>query len=101
MHPLRFSDAAALGRNRQGRSYNYGGPSRSKDSHAVAAAIVSEPSPDALAHRTVDNTDYRILAWRSPPYGDRRCSPHLSHRSSQMYEDNHYTVSPSPQFAIP
>ena len=35
------------------------------------------------------------------PYGDRRCSSHLSHRSGQMYEDKHYTASPSPQFACP
>ena len=24
-------------------------------------------------------TEYRILAWRSPPNGDRRCPSHLSH----------------------
>ena len=100
-HPLRISDAAAVGRSRQGRLLSYGGPSRSKDSRAVAAAIASEPSPDAHTHRPVDNTDYRLLAWRSPPNGDRRCSSHLSHHQVKCTRKHKHTTSPSPQFAIP
>ena len=101
MHPLRISNAAAIGRSRQVRLLRYGGPSQSKNQCTDVAAIASEPNPDARVHRTVDKIDYRILVWRSPPNGDRRCSSHLSHRSGQMYENNHYTASPSPQFTIP
>ena len=77
------------------------GPHSRRSLDADAVAIASEPSPDARAHSTVDKADYKILAWRSPPYGNRRCSSHLSHRSGQMYEDNHYIASPSPQFIVP
>ena len=77
------------------------GPHSRRSQCTDAAAITSEPNPDARAHSTVDKTDYRILAWRSPLYGDRRCSSHLSHRSGQMYEDNHCTASPSPEFTVP
>ena len=105
MHPLRISGAAALGRKRQGRLYTCGGPSRSKGSHAVAAAIASEPSPDALTHSTVHWTN-RLTRMQDTrmaiaPYGDRRCSSHLSHHVRSMYEDKHCTASPSPQFACP
>ena len=72
-----------------------------RSKRADAATIASEPNPDARAHSTVDKTDYRILAWRSPPCGDRRCSSHLLHQSGQMYEEHNYTASPSPQFAVP
>ena len=35
------------------------------------------------------------------PYGDRRCSSHLSPQSGQMYEETTLIASPSPQFAVP
>ena len=35
------------------------------------------------------------------PYGDRRCSSHLSHHCRSMYEETSCTASPSPQFACP
>ena len=55
------------------------GPHSRRSQCTDAAAIASEPNPDARAHSTVDKTDYRLLAWRSPPNGDRRCPSHLSH----------------------
>ena len=56
------------------------GPQQSKESHADAAVIASEPS--RMHTRTAKWTNvqnYRILAWRSPPNGDRGCPSHLSH----------------------
>ena len=102
MHPLRISGATAHGRKRQGRLYTCGGPSRSKGSHAVAAAITSEPSPDALTHSTVHWTN-RLQDTRMAiaPYGDRRCSSHLSHHQVKCTRKHNHTASPSPQFAIP
>ena len=70
----------AVGRSRQGRLLRCGGPSQSKESHVDIAAIASEPS--RMHTRTVKWTNvqnHRILAWRSPPNGDRRCPSHLSH----------------------
>ena len=91
-----------VGRSRQVRLLRCGGPSQVEESHANAAAIASEPS--RMHTRTAKWTNvqnYRILAWRSPPNGDRRCSSHLSHLSGQMYEDKHDQASPSPQFPCP
>ena len=77
------------------------GPHSRRSLRTAAAAIASEPSPDAHAHSSVDKTNYRILAWRSPPNGDRRCSSHLSHHQVKCTRKHNHTASPSPQFAIP
>ena len=88
MHPLRISATAAVGRSRQGRLNTCGGPSQSKDRNADAAAIASEPSPDALTHSTVHWTnrlqDTRMAIapkWRSQMF----ITPVTS--SDQMYEE--------------
>ena len=67
------------------------------------AAIACEPIRMHSRTAKWTNSDYKIQDTRMAiaPYGDRRCSSHLSHRSGQMYEDKHYTASPSPQFACP
>ena len=72
----------AVGHKRQGRLITCGGPSQSKDSHADVAAIASEPSQmhTRTAKWTMQITKDRILAWRSPPNGNRRCPSHLSHQ---------------------
>ena len=90
----------AVGRSRQGRLLRCGGPSQSKESHADAAAIASEPS--RMHTRTTLWTNlqnYRILAWRSLPNGDRRCPSHLSHHGrSNVRGTTIYSISDS-QFA--
>ena len=78
----------AVGRSRQGRLLRCGGPSQVEESHAEAAAIASEPS--RRHSRTASGqTDYRIQDTRMAiaPYGDRRCSSHLSHHFRSMYEE--------------
>ena len=91
------------GRSRQGRLYWCGGPSQVEESRTDAAAIASEPS--RMHTRTAKWTSrlqkIQDTCMAIAPYGDRRCSSHLSHRSGQMYEDKHYTASLSPQFACP
>ena len=73
------------------------GPHSRRSPRTDAAAIASEPNPDAHAHSTVDKTDYKILAWRSHPNGDRRCSSHLSHhRRSNVRGTTIYNISESP-----
>ena len=94
----------AVGRKRQGRLYSVGGPSQVEGSNANAAAIASEPNPDALTHSTVHWTN-RLTRKQDTrmaiaPYGDRRCSSHLSHQVRSMYEECKCTASPSPQFAF-
>ena len=74
---FRFNE---VGRSRQGRLFSSGGPSQSKESRTDVAAIASEPI--RMHTRTAKWTksySNRILAWRSPPNGDRRCPSHLSH----------------------
>ena len=91
-----------VGRSRQVRLFRCGGPSQVEESRANARqSRVSQP--DALTHSKVDKLrlQYRLLAWRSPPNGDRRCSSHLSHHQVKMYEEHKCTASPSPQFALP
>ena len=87
-------------RSRQGRLLRCGGPSQSKESHADTAAIASEPS--RMHTRTTlwaKIIEYRILAWRSPPNGDRRCPSHLSpHVRSNVRGITIYSISDS-QFA--
>ena len=41
-------------------------------------------------------TDYKILAWRSPPNGDRRCSSHLSHHQIKCTRNMIQSISESP-----
>ena len=77
------------------------GPHGRRSLRTAAAAIASEPNPDAHMHSSVDKTDYRILAWRSPPNGDRRCSSHLSHHQVKCTRKHNHTASSSPQFEIP
>ena len=81
----------AVGHKRQGRLITCGGPSQSKDSHADAAAIASEPS--RMHTRTAKWTNSDNNAGYS--HGDR---PHIAiadvhhtcHiKSGQMYEDKH------------
>ena len=102
MHPLRISAAAAVGRSRQGRLNTCGGPSQSKDRNADAAAIASEPIRMHSRSKTVDKQitiqDTRMAI---APYGDRRCSSHLSHHQVKCTRKHNHTASPSPQFAIP
>ena len=96
---MRFNEG---GRSGQERFYTVGGPSRSKESRVDAVAIASEPSwMHKHTEKWTNSQNYRLLAWRSPPNGDRRCSSHLSHHVRSMYEDKHCTASPSPQFACP
>ena len=90
------------GCSQQGRLYRSGGPSQSKDSHADATAIASEPSrmhtrtAKWTMQITIQNTRMAIAPiWRSQMF----ITPVTSVRS--MYEDKHYTASPSPQFTIP
>ena len=61
-----------VGRSRQVRLLRCGGPSQVEESRTDAAAIASEPSPDAHAHSTADkqvtkqNTRMAIAPiWRS------------------------------------
>ena len=102
MHPLRISAAAAVGRSRQGRLNTCGGPSQSKDRNADVAAIASEPIRMHSRSKTVDKQitiqDTRMAI---APYGDRRCSSHLSHHQVKCTRKHNHTASPSPQFAIP
>ena len=85
------------GRSRQERLYTVGGPSRSKESHVDMVAIASEPSwMHKHTAKWTNSQNYRLLAWRSPPNGDRRCSSHLSHHVRSMYEDKHCTAFPTP-----
>ena len=70
-HPLRISDVAAVGRSRQGRLYNNGGPSRSKESTCSEAAIASEPirmhtRTENWTHEQITETRMAIAPiWRS------------------------------------
>ena len=102
MHPLRIS--AAMQSGVVGRDDCSGAVGPHKSKNRMQTRRRSRVSRAGCTHaQQVDKqiTEYRILAWRSPPNGDRRCSSHLSHRSGQMYEDKHYTASPSPQFTVP
>ena len=102
MHPLRISALMKAGVVGRDDCTSAVGPQKSKN--RVQMRRRSRVSRAGCTHAQ-NSGQYRlqsrILAWRSPPYGDRRCSSHLSHRSGQMYEDKHYTASPSPQFACP
>ena len=49
--------------------------------------------------QTVQN--YRILAWRSPPNGDRRCPSHLSHQVRPNVRGTTLTDNSDSQFACP
>ena len=99
-HLLRIFAANAVRRSRQERLFTVGGPSQSKESRVDAVAIASEPS--WMHERTAQWTNvqnYRILAWQSPPNGDRRCPSHLSHHCrSNVRGRSLYNISDS-QFA--
>ena len=101
-HPLRISDAVAVGRSRQGRLYNAVGPhSRRIRMQTRRQSRVSQSGCSHAQHS--GQTDYRIHDTRMAiaPYGDRRCSSHLSHHFRSMYEEHKCIASPSPQFACP
>ena len=46
-------------------------------------------------------TEYRTLAWRSPPNGDRRCPSHLSPHVSSNVRGTTLTDNSDSQFACP
>ena len=92
----------AVGRSRQGRLIRCGGPSQVEESHADAAAIACEPS--RMHSRTAKWTirlQYRILAWRSPPNGDRRCPSHPSHQVRPNVRGTTLTDNSDSQFPVP
>ena len=70
--------AAVAGRKRQhARTVYDGGPHGTQERTQMSAAIVSEPIRRHQTHSTADQTMTvtfnRMLAWRSPPNGNRRC----------------------------
>ena len=102
MHPLRISDAITVGHSRQDGCSLAVGPHSSKDSHADAAAIASEPSRTHTRTRQwTNNLQSRILAWRSPPNGDRRCPSHLSPHVRSNVRGTSLTDNFDSQFPVP
>ena len=99
-HPLQNSAAMQLGVIGRDGCSDAVGPHKSKESHADAAAIASEPSwMHTCTAKWTNVQNYRILAWRSPPNGDRRCPSHLSHHCrSNVRGTTIYSISDS-QFA--
>ena len=94
---FRFNE---VGRSQQGRLFSSGGPSQSKESCTDVAAIASEPIwMHTRTAKWTKSYNNRILAWRSPPNGDRRCPSHLSHHvRSNVRGRTLYSISDS-QFA--
>ena len=102
MHPLRISASMKAGVVGRDGCSGAVGPHRSKNRMQMRRRSRVSRAGGIHAQQS-GQADYRIQDTRMAiaPYGDRRCSSHLSHRSDQMYEDKHYTASPSPQFACP
>ena len=96
---FRFNEG---GRSWQGRLYKCGGPSQSKDSHANAAAIASEPSRmHTRTEQWTNKLQCRILAWRSAPNGDRRCPSHLSRQVRPNVRGTTLTDNSDSQVPVP
>ena len=102
MHPLRISDAMQLGLVGRYDCSGAVGPHKSKESRTDAAAIASELS--RMHTRTAlwtKITEYRILAWRSPPNGDHRCPSHLSPHVRSNVRGTTLTNNSDSQFTCP
>ena len=102
LHPLRISDSMQSGVSGRDGCTQSVGPHKSKNH--VQARRRSRVSQSGCTHAANGGqTDYKEQDTRMAiaPYGDRRCSSHLSHRSGQMYEETTLIASPSPQFEIP
>ena len=91
-----------VGRSRQDGCSVAVGPHTSKDLHADAAAIASEPNRmHTRTEQWTNKLQYRILAWRSPPMAiaDVHHTCHII--SGQCTRKHKCTASPIPQVACP
>ena len=72
--------------------------------HTDEAAVTSEPIGGTSTQQWTQRSQWNTaLAWRSSPYGDRRCSSHLSHQNRQnvrcsckMYNSDSQFPGPNP-----
>ena len=88
MHPLRISDSMQSGISGRDGCTQSVGPHKSKDRMQMRRQ--SRVSRAGCTHaQQSGQSDYRIQDTRMAiaPYGDRRCSSHLSHHFRSMYEE--------------
>ena len=102
MHPLRISDAMQSGVVGRYDCSGAVGPHKSKNRMQTRRRSRMRRAGCTHAQNS-GQTDYksRILAWRSPPNGDRRCPSHLSHQVRPNVRGITLTDHSDSQFVCP